>query len=55
VAIGIVVASNNSNNASSPILIIAGVGGIGWGLQHINFSYGALSRALWWYNRDLKD
>jgi len=53
VAIGIAVATNNSNNASTPVLIIAGAGGIGWGLQKINSSYGALSRALWWYNRDL--
>jgi hypothetical protein len=53
VTIGIVVASNNSNNASSPILIIAGAGGIGWGLQHLSRSYAALSRAFWWYNRDL--
>lgn len=51
-AIGIVVASNNSNNASSPILIIGGAGALGWGLQHINSSYTALSKALWWYNRD---
>ncbi|HJP86536.1 MAG TPA: hypothetical protein VJ852_11130 [Gemmatimonadaceae bacterium] len=53
VAIGIAVATNNSNNASTPVLIIAGAGGIGWGLQKINSSYGALSRALWWGNRDL--
>lgn len=53
VAIGLVVASNNSNNASTPVLIIAGAGGIGWGLQHISQSYAALSRAVWWYNRDL--
>jgi len=53
VAIGIAVASNNSNNASTPVLIIAGAGGIGWGLQKINSSYASLSRALWWYNRDL--
>jgi hypothetical protein len=53
VAIGIVVAGNNSNNASTPVLIIAGAGGIGWGLHHINVGYAALSRALWWYNRDL--
>ncbi|HJQ12965.1 MAG TPA: hypothetical protein VJ840_18180 [Gemmatimonadaceae bacterium] len=53
VAIGIAVASNNGNNASTPVLIIAGAGGIGWGLQHINSSYAALSRALWWYNRDI--
>ena len=53
VAIGIAVAGNNSNNASTPVLIIAGAGGIGWGLNHLNSSYAALSRALWWYNRDL--
>lgn len=52
-AIGVAVASNNSNNASTPMLIIAGAGGIAWGLQHLNRSYSALSRALWWYNRDL--
>ena len=55
VAIGIVVAANNSNNASTPILIIAGAGGICWGLQHLNRSYAALSRAVWWYNRDLNN
>jgi len=53
VAVGLIIASNNSNNASTPVLIIAGAGGIGWGLTHINASYAALSRALWWYNRDV--
>jgi hypothetical protein len=53
VAIGIVVTANGSNNAASPILIISGAGAIGWGLQHINIGYRALSRALWWYNKDL--
>ena len=53
VTIGIAVAGNNSNNASTPVLIIAGAGAIGWGLNHLNSSYAALSRALWWYNRDL--
>ncbi len=53
VAIGIVVTANSSNNAASPILIIGGAGAIGWGLQHINSGYAALSKALWWYNRDL--
>ncbi|MFL5463200.1 MAG: hypothetical protein ACJ77T_05150 [Gemmatimonadaceae bacterium] len=52
-AVGILVASNGSNNASSPVLIIAGAGAIGWGLQHVNRGYAALSRALWWYNRDI--
>ena len=53
VAAGLIIAGNNSNNASTPVLIIAGAGGIGWGLTHINASYAALSRALWWYNRDV--
>ena len=52
-AVGVLIASNSSNNASSPVLIIAGAGAIGWGLQHVGRSYGALSRAMWWYNRDL--
>ena len=52
-AIGIVVSANSSNNAASPLLIIGGVGALGWGLQHINAGYAALSKALWWYNRDL--
>jgi hypothetical protein len=52
--IGIIIASNSSNNAASPILIIAGAGAIGWGAQHINRAYSALSRSLWWYNRDLR-
>lgn len=52
-AIGIVVAANGSNDASSPILVIAGVSGMVWGAQHLSMSYAALSRALWWYNRDL--
>jgi len=51
--IGVVVSANSSNNAASPILIIGGAGAIGWGLQHINIGYRALSKALWWYNKDL--
>jgi hypothetical protein len=52
--IGVVVAANKSNNAASPVLIIGGVGVMVWGAQHLSMSYSALSRALWWYNRDLK-
>jgi hypothetical protein len=52
-AIGIVVSANSSNNAASPILIIGGAGAVGWGLQHINAGYAALSKSLWWYNRDV--
>ena len=50
---GVVVTSNSSNNAASPVLIILGVGGIAWGAQHLQLGYSALSRAFWWYNRDL--
>jgi len=50
---GIAVTSNSSNNAASPVLIILGVGGIAWGAQHLQLGYSALSRAFWWYNRDL--
>ena len=52
-AIGIIVVANSSNNASSPILIIGGVGAMAWGAQHFHSAYSALSRSLWWYNRDL--
>jgi hypothetical protein len=52
--IGVVVAANSSNNAASPVLIIGGVGAMIWGAQHLSMSYSSLSRALWWYNRDLK-
>ena len=52
VAVGIVVSANSSNNAASPILIMGGAGAVGWGLQHINSGYAALSKSLWWYNRD---
>src|SRR5215210_3452251 len=50
--VGVVVASKGSN-AASPILIIGGVGAMGWGLHHLNKATAALSRSLWWYNRDL--
>ena len=51
--IGALVTANSSNNAASPILIIAGAGVMVWGAQQLNAGYSALSRALWWYNRDL--
>jgi hypothetical protein len=51
--VGIVVTANGSNDASSPILIIGGVSSMVWGAHHLSTSYSALSRALWWYNRDL--
>jgi hypothetical protein len=51
--VGTVVTANSSNNAASPILIIAGAGAMVWGAQHLNAGYSRLSRAFWWYNRDL--
>ena len=51
--VGVLVAANSSNNASSPVLVIGGVSAMVWGAQHLSTSYSALSRALWWYNRDL--
>jgi hypothetical protein len=50
--VGVVVASKGSN-AASPILIIGGAGAMGWGAHHLNKATAALSRSLWWYNRDL--
>ena len=51
--IGVAVTANGSNNASSPILIIGGVGALAWAAQHFTIAYSALSRSLWWYNQDL--
>jgi hypothetical protein len=51
--VGAIMTSNSSNNAASPILIIAGAGAVAWGAQHLNRGYAALSRSMWWYNRDL--
>jgi len=51
--IGIAVTANSSNNAASPILIIGGVGAMAWSAQHFKIAHSALSRSLWWYNRDL--
>ena len=51
--VGLVLTTNGSNGASSPSLIIGGVGAMLWGAQHLTMSYSALSQALWWYNRDL--
>jgi hypothetical protein len=52
-AVGIVVAANGSSNAASPMLIIGGVGAMVWGAKRLNTAVAALSRSLWWYNRDL--
>jgi hypothetical protein len=53
--IGVLVAANSSNNAASPVLVIGGLGAMLWGAQHLSMSYSSLSRALWLYNRDLKN
>ncbi|HMG69533.1 MAG TPA: hypothetical protein VK544_00360 [Gemmatimonadaceae bacterium] len=50
---GAILTSNSSSNASSPMLMIAGAGAMVWGVQYLNKGYSALSRAMWWYNRDL--
>jgi len=54
VLVGAIMTSNSSNNAASPILIVAGSIATAWGIQHLNMGYSALSRSLWWYNRDLR-
>ena len=51
--IGVAVTANASNNASSPIMIIGGVGMMAWAAQHFTIAYSALSRSLWFYNRDV--
>jgi hypothetical protein len=51
--IGVAVTANASNNASSPILIIGGVGMMAWAAQHFTIAYSALSRSLWLYNKDV--
>ncbi len=51
--VGVVVTANGASNASSPMLIIAGVGAMAWSAQHFHIAASALSRSLWWYNRDV--
>jgi hypothetical protein len=51
--IGVVITANSSNNASTPILIIGGVGAMAWSAQQFKTAYSALSRSLWLYNRDV--
>jgi hypothetical protein len=50
---GIVLSNKAANNASTPILIVAGGLATFWGGQHLNKAFTALSRSIWWYNRDL--
>ena len=50
---GAILTSNSSSNAASPMLMVAGAGAMVWGIQYLNKGYSALSRSMWWYNRDL--
>lgn len=51
--VGLIAATNNANSAATPMLMIAGAGGMFWGGRQLNTAYASLSRAIWWYNRDL--
>lgn len=51
--IGAVAATSSAGSAATPVLMVAGVGGIVWGARKLNTAYTSLSRAVWWYNRDL--
>ena len=51
--VGLIAATNNANSAATPMLMIAGAGGMFWGARQLNTAYASLSRAIWWYNRDL--
>jgi len=51
--VGILASGSNSNNAATPVLMIAGAGAMAWGASQLNSAYSSLSRAVWWYNRDL--
>jgi len=52
--VGLIATTNTSNNAATPILMIGGLGSILWGARRLDSAYSSLSRAVWWYNRDLK-
>jgi len=52
--VGLIATTNSSNNAATPILMIGGLGSILWGARRLDSAYSSLSRAVWWYNRDLK-
>lgn len=51
---GLIATTNSSNSAATPILMIGGLGGAVWGIRRLNTAYSSLSRAVWWYNRDIK-
>lgn len=52
--VGLVATTNMSNNAATPILMVGGIGAVIWGARRFDSAYSSLSRAVWWYNRDLK-
>jgi hypothetical protein len=51
--VGLVTSTSSSSSAATPALMVAGVGGMIWGARRLNTAYTSLSRAIWWYNRDL--
>lgn len=50
---GAVAATSGVGSAATPVLMVVGVGGMVWGVRRLNTAYTSLSRAVWWYNRDL--
>jgi hypothetical protein len=50
---GVVASANGANSAATPILMIGGLGGVIWGARQLDIAYASLSRAVWWYNRDI--
>lgn len=50
---GAVAATSSVGTAATPMLMVVGVGGMVWGVRKLNTAYTSLSRAVWWYNRDL--
>lgn len=50
---GAVAATSSAGTAATPVLMVVGVGGMVWGVRKLNTAYTSLSRAVWWYNRDL--
>lgn len=52
--VGLIASTSSSNNAATPILMIGGLGSVLWGARQLDKSYSSLSRAVWWYNRDLR-
>ncbi len=50
---GAVAATSSVGSAATPMLMVVGIGGMVWGVKKLNTAYTSLSRAVWWYNRDL--